>query len=290
MASNTVSPTSPTSPASPRRLEPESRYADPGRFFLWATAIPWALWIPAAWASRQGESGALAVTVLGLLGLVAPIGVVAWMTRNDPILRQDILRRVVNLRQVQPVWLVLACGLMPAVILVATALSLLLGYSPDQFGLRGAATFSVGLLPGWVVLVLAPVVEELAWHSYGTDALRTRFSVFTTSLVFAVIWALWHLPLAFIDGSSQSETAGQGWLHALNFPLSMIPFVLLMNWIYYRSGRNITLTVLFHLAANLVTQVLSTHPDTEVLATGLLLVVTAVVVWRERTLFFAPAR
>lgn len=68
----------------------------------------------------------------------------------------------------------------------------------------------------------------------------------------------------------------------------MIPFVLLMNWIYYRSGRNITVTVLFHLAANLITQILATHPDTEVMATGVLLVVTAVVLRRERALFFAP--
>ncbi|MGB7447995.1 MAG: hypothetical protein WA892_02590 [Ornithinimicrobium sp.] len=68
----------------------------------------------------------------------------------------------------------------------------------------------------------------------------------------------------------------------------MIPFVLLMNWIYYHSGRNITLTVMFHLSANVISQVLATHPDTEVIATGVLLLVTATVVWRDRHLFFAP--
>lgn len=141
------------------------------------------------------------------------------------------------------------------------------------------------------MLILAPVVEELAWHSYGTDSLRSRFSLFTTSMIFAAVWALWHAPLALFAGSSQEQTVEQGWIHALNFPLSMLPFVLLMNWIYYRGDRNITLTILVHLGANLSTQVMSTHPDTEVMSTGVLLVLTTVILWRERALFFtAPAR
>ena len=66
-----------------------------------------------------------------------------------------------------------------------------------------------------------------------------------------------------------------------------VMIVLLMNWIYYRGNRNITLAVLFHLAANLITQVLATDPDTELIATGVLLVVTALVVWRDRAFLFA---
>jgi len=265
----------------------ENRYRHAGLFFLLATAIPWALWLPAAWFSRQPDSGLL-VGVLGIAGLLAPVGVVAWLTRGDRDLARDMLRRL-DVRGVRPVWLLVACGLMPAAVVVATLISLPLGYSADQLLLRGAFTFTAGLIPGWVVIVLAPVAEELAWHSYGTDSLRRRFTVFTTSMVFGVIWAVWHLPLALIEGSSQNQTAEQGVLHALNFPLSVFPFVLLMNWIYYRSDRNITVTILFHLSANLVTQVLATHPDTEVIATGVLLVTTTVVVIAERRLFFEPA-
>lgn len=228
------------------------------------------------------------VSALAFVGLFSPMAVVAWMTRNDPALRRDILRRLVNFGEVKPIWWLAAIGMMPLAILVATAISLFFGYSPEQFGWRGGATFGIGLMSGWFALTLAPVAEELAWHSYGTDALHSRFTIFTTSMIFIPIWAIWHLPLAFIAGSSQAQTAEQGLLHSLNFPLSMIPFVLLMNWIYYRSGRNITVTILFHLSANLITQVLATHPDTEVMATGVLLVVTAVVLVKERALLFTP--
>lgn len=263
----------------------ESGYRHPVLFFVLATVIPWGLWLPAAWFSRQPDAGVL-VGLLGIAGLFAPVGVVVWLTRGDRELRRDMLRRL-DVRRVRPLWLLIACGLMPAAVVVATLISLPMGYSADQLLLRGAFTFTAGVIPGWVVIVLAPVAEELAWHSYGTDSLRRRFSVFTTSLIFGVIWALWHMPLALIEGSSQNQTAEGGLLHALNFPLSVFPFVLLMNWIYYRTGRNITATILFHLFANLVTQVLATDPDTEVIATGVLLVVAVAVVIIERRLFFA---
>lgn len=260
-------------------------YDRPVTFFALATLIPWACWFVAAWAARNDQE--MLGSVLGLVGLAAPLGVVAWMTRRAPELRVDIARRL-RIGPGQWRWVLLAAAAMPVAILISTAISLGFGYSPEQFLLRGGATFTAGLLPGWVVLVLAPILEEIAWHAYGTDALRTRFSVFWTSMIFIVFWALWHAPLTLIPGSSQQETAAQGWVHALNFPASMIAFVLLINWMYYRSGRNIPVTIVFHLGANLITQVLATHPDTEVMSTGLLLVVTALVLVHDRALFFTP--
>lgn len=194
-----------------RPSEPiEARYAHPWRFFLLATAIPWLLWFAAAWTSRQGSGMALETSVLGIAGLAAPLGVVAWMTRNQPELRRDIRARLVNFRGVSWVWVVLAAGLLQMAVFAASAISLLFGYSADQFLIRDGFTFTAGLVPAWVVLVLAPVLEELAWHSYGTDALHTRYSVFTSSMIFTVIWALWHAPLAAIQGSSQQRTVEQG--------------------------------------------------------------------------------
>lgn len=73
----------------------------------------------------------------------------------------------------------------------------------------------------------------------------------------------------------------------LNFPLSMVAFVLLMNWLYFRGGRSILIPIVFHLTANLVNEIFLTDPDTKIIQTGLLLVVAAVVVWRDRELFFA---
>ena len=258
-------------------------------FYLLATAIPWAFWFAAAYLSNLAEQTpaiGLGTAVLGLAGLAAPLAVVAWLVRNRADLRADIVRRLLCPLGVRRGITIGAVLLLPASLLAAQAISLLFGYGPEQFLVRGGFTFSAGLLPVGVLLVGAALIEEVAWHSYGTDALVGRMRVFTASMLFTLIWALWHLPLAFINGYYHNEVVETGWLHTFNFPLSMVAFVVLMNWLYFRTGRSILITVVFHATANVGNEIFMTHPDTKIIQTALLLIVAAVVVVRDRELFF----
>lgn len=144
---------------------------------------------------------------------------------------------------------------------------------------------STGIVPGWFLRVLAPLIEELAWHSYGTDCLRRSMNLLTASLVFGVFWALWHLPLSFIKDYYHANVAASGLLYGLNFALSLIPFVVLMNWLYYRTQRSIAVTIVFHITAGAFNETFMTHPDSKVIQTGLLLALSALVVAREKDLF-----
>ncbi|WP_417233703.1 CPBP family intramembrane glutamic endopeptidase [Arthrobacter sp.] len=222
---------------------------------------------------------------LGVSGLVAPVFVVVFPVRHRPDLRADILRRLLP-RRIGACHTGAALLLPVASILAAQAISLAFGYGPEQFQLRGGITFSAGLLPMWSTLIGAAVFEELAWHSYGTDALLRRMPVFTASLVSALIWALWHLPLGFIQGYYRQEVIEMGWVHVLNFPLSMVAFVILMNWLYFSTGRSILIAFLFHVTANLANELFRTDPDTKIIQTILLLIVAGIVVATKRELFF----
>lgn len=252
-----------------------------------ATAVPWVSWLWAGYLSHRRNPPGVPIAILGVLGLLAPMVVAGVLIARDPVLVKDTLHRLVDFRAVNGWYVVLACVLMPATLLVATAISVAGGGDCDQFLLRGGVSFTAGVIPGWIALTLAPVVEELAWHGYGTDALAARWSVLKTSLVFAVIWALWHVPLGTIEGYYQSEVVGTGALATFNFLGSVFPFVILMNWIYYRAGRNIWVAVLFHLMANIGNGVLLTDPDTKVIQTVIVVLLAVVVVWGERPLFFA---
>jgi uncharacterized protein len=264
-------------------------YQRPILFYSLAIAIPWAFWFMAGYISHLTPANStytLISSIIGFLGLLSPALVAFFMTIKNPELRNDIFKRFFNFRNIKPVYLILTCFLMLASILLAQAISLLFGYSASQFTIPGHFTFSSGIFPVWFILIIAPVLEELAWHSYGTDSLRNRFNLFITSIIFAIFWALWHLPLSFIKGYYQSNLVDLGWIHSLNFVISLIPYVLLMNWLYYKTGRNILVAIVFHITAGFFNEIFATHPDSKVIQTGILLILTIFIVLKDKNFFF----
>ncbi len=263
-------------------------YRYPFRFFFLSALIPWVLWLLAAYLSHLSDdvNYDLIISVLGLTGLCGPLFVAVYYIGKDRVLQKDVVSRLKNIRSGDKRYFLASLVLMPASILLAMAISLLFGYDVGQFVITGEASFSSALFPVWFLLVIAPVLEELGWHSYGTDCLRQKYSLFTTSMIFAVYWAIWHIPLAFIDGYYHSNMVLEGMLYSINFLVSLFPFVILMNWIYYKTDRNILVTVVFHLTANVFNEVFATHPDSKVIQTGLLLVLSIYLLTSQRELFF----
>jgi uncharacterized protein len=258
-------------------------------FFGLATLIPWAFWFAAAYLSHLTPGRELYVVtggILGVIGLAAPAVTAFIIMFSNSDLRKDVMRRVFNLRTVKPFYLFATCFLMLGSILLAQGISLAFGGSPNQFRLAGKFSFSGGLFPAWFLLFLAPLLEELAWHTYGTDSLRTRMNLLTASILFAVFWALWHFPLSFIKDYYHSNLVETGWLYTLNFTVSIIPFVILMNWLYYRTGRNILVAVVFHITAGYFNEIFMTEPNSKVIQTGLLILLSIVLVVKERSFFF----
>jgi uncharacterized protein len=264
-------------------------YRHPILFYVLATAIPWTLWYVAAHYSEQPRTDlTLALeTGFGIAGLVAPTLVALALMLGNRRLRRDLIERTFHVGAVRPWHALLTCTLMLASILLAQAVSLLFGHSADQFRLAVHASFTAGLLPAWFMLILAPLLEEVAWHSYGTDCLRRRWNLLTTSLAFGVFWALWHAPLSMIKGYYHANVAATGLLYSANFALSLIPFVLLMNWLYYKTGRNLLVAIVFHITAGGFNEMFRSHPDSKVIQTGLLLVLVVWLVWRDPAFFLA---
>ncbi|MCB1679093.1 MAG: hypothetical protein KDI16_10475 [Halioglobus sp.] len=68
--------------------------------------------------------------------------------------------------------------------------------------------------------------------------------------------------------------------------VSVIPFVLLMNWLYYKTGRNILVTIIFQFTAGFFNEIIATHPDSKIIQTGLLLLLASVLFMLDRDFFF----
>lgn len=259
-------------------------YDRPGLFYFLSTFTTWAAWGVAAKLSHMEGQDQLCGAFL-LIGLFSPAVIAYVMMRTNPKLRNDFFSRLLVFSYGKKRYLLMSFFLLPLMIIVAQLLSLFFGYSFDQFSIMHEPSFTSPVLSVWLVLFLAPLVEELAWHSYGTDCLRSKFTLLTTSIFFSLFWAVWHVPLGFVKGYYQSNLVDLGWLHTLNFFVSIFPFVFIMNWIYYKSGRNILLAMIFHASGNFASEVFATHPDTKIIFTLLMLVVSGVLIYRERAMF-----
>ena len=59
-----------------------------------------------------------------------------------------------------------------------------------------------------------------------------------------------------------------------------------MNWLYYKTGRNIIITMIFHITAGLFNELFSPHPDSKIIQTILLIILASAIVIKERSMFF----
>lgn len=265
------------------------KYKSPFTFYILSIVIPWTLWIISAYFSHKTPFTRTYEWLTGLTsfaGLIAPVIIALFFMLPDKALQKDFLGRFFNFGNMKPQYILITLFLMLLSILAAQAISLFFGYSADQFELRGAFTFTSAVFPVWFLLIAAPLLEELAWHSYGTDCLRSRFNLFTASLLFAIFWAFWHFPLSFINDYYHSNLVESGTIYSINFAVSLIPFVFIMNWLYYKTNRNIILPIIFHITAGFFNEIFATHPMSKVIQTGLLLIVSVYLIIKDKELFF----
>jgi len=265
------------------------KYNRPIFFYGLSLLIPWCLWFTVAYISHLPKQNSYLIFIqalLAILGLLAPTFVAAYLFLSDKELFNDLKKRFISQKGFNPIYTFLAFTLIFISMVLAQLISLLFGHSLDQFYISGSPSFTSSILSPWFILIFAPVVEELAWHTYGTDALRQRFNLFKTSMIFSLYWAFWHLPLSFIDGYYHSNVVAEGLLYSLNYVFSLFVFVILMNWLYYKTNRNIFITIIFHCSANVTNEIFATHPDSKVIQTLLLLIITIVVLFKEKEMFF----
>ena len=254
-------------------------------FYLLSLIIPWTLWFTVGHMSHQENPNMPLITSLALIGLSTPMLIAFYLIHKDSNLKHELIERTTNIIKVKPLYLFLSAFLMLSSILLAQAISLVFGYSIHQFSITGHYTFSAGILPVWFLLILAPVLEELGWHTYGTDTLRNKFNLLYTSIIFAFYWGIWHIPLSSIKGYYQNNLVETSWIHSVNFLISIFPFVIIMNWLYYKSKRNIIIPIIFHITAGYFNEIFATNPDTKIIQTILLIILSVYIVLKNKQFF-----
>lgn len=266
------------------------RYNKTFFFYGLSLIVPWILWFIVAYFSHQENQHPIIVFLmpaLGILGLVSPVFVAGYLFLINKDISEDLKNRIFNIQMFNIFYVAITFLLIPLSIIIAQLISVIFGHSLSQFHISGSPTFTSFMFSPWFILIFAPIFEELAWHSYGTDTLRRKYNLFITSIIFSCYWVLWHLPLSCIKGYYHSNVVAEGLLYSLNFIFSIFVFVILMNWLYYKTKRNIFTAIIFHLTANISNEIFATHPDSKVIQTVILLAFTIIVLIQENEMFFS---
>jgi hypothetical protein len=259
----------------------------PGKFFLTTFAVTWISWFAAAYFSFQPGGEALYIPLL-IPGLVAPFAVALWLilsSKSDELkikFRADMF----DLKRINPLSFLPMILLVPAALILSIWLSTLMGGSMDQLQFAEGFSFSIGMVPVLLVLILAAAFEELGWRSYAFDSLQNGANLFKTTLVFSVLWAMWHFPLFFINGYYHNEIARMNPLYGLNFLLSIVPMAFIITWLWKLNRGSILIAILFHFFINICQEALQITQATKCIETGVLFIFAAVIVALNRKMFF----
>jgi membrane protease YdiL (CAAX protease family) len=106
-----------------------------------------------------------------------------------------------------------------------------------------------GLIPLLIVKVIqAGVGEEFGWRGFALPRLQTRHSALVATIIVALMHALWHWPLYFVEGMTQHmEMVAWGFVPALLLDtLMIILWSVVYTWLYNNSKGSVLIAAVFH--------------------------------------------
>ena len=254
----------------------------PVLFFAFAYLFTWIFWIPAIFMPESISS------VLMLLGLLAPavVSTVFVMTSGSDALKQDLKNKIIGFYKVKWLNVIWAVIVFALVIVCSILLSLLFGQSLNQFSFTEDFSFTgVGIAGAFITITLAAVIEEVGWKGYCEDSIGNYMNWFWESMIFGVLWSFWHFPLIFIQGTYQAGLMVNP-LYVINFFISGIPMGFVITWVYLVSDRSILACMIFHFFVNFLQEKIAMTPETKCVETLVITLVTVIIVWAKKDMFF----
>jgi hypothetical protein len=169
-------------------------------------------------------------------------------------------------------------------------LGLLVAIGNVSFGGRWADGAPEGFTdPVPIVLLLLVILtitdglgEELGWRGFALPRMLEGRNAFGVSIVLGLIWATWHLPLFWTDGSALEGT--YLWLLFARLPATAVVF----TWVYQHTKGSVFAAAILHGSLNLFSVAAPTPGDP--LAPAMITLVVHWVVALVLVVFAGPER
>ena len=259
----------------------------PVRFYGIVFILTWSFWFIGIIFGRSAADGGLSLFFM-LLGLLMPsvTALCSILFSKSAELKRDLWHKLVGLFRVKPLVVLTSVLMFGAIVTVSILLSTLLGQSVDQFAFADDFSFAGGGALALVTIIVAAFFEELGWRGYAEDSIAFYCSWWKESIIFGLVWGLWHLPLFFIPETYQYNILQQSPWYMMNFFVSIMPLGFLFTWVYVKNERSILACMIFHFFVNLLQEKIALTQVTKCVETFVILIAAIVVVALNKDLLF----
>ena len=210
---------------------------------------------------------------------VIPVAFVISATYSRIPAVKSFLVSLIRLRGILG-WALLALVLLPGLALLSIPINSIIGRQP----ITALSLPITGLaLIGWIAVKFLyqfcffnATGEEVGWRGFALPRLQAQTSPLIASLVLSFFWAIWH----FFYYQAQGEPVFT-WQYWLEVYVDLVPFALLITWLYNRSKGSILVAGIAHAASNTAVLALWSSLDSHVLtATNFVAALVLVVIDR----------
>ncbi|MEU4653393.1 CPBP family intramembrane glutamic endopeptidase [Streptomyces sp. NPDC023723] len=261
-----------TEPLTP--TTPDRRRADLTLFMVIAFAVSWGCWAAAMAIGGPAKNGEPSYVPF-LLGAFGPlIGAlvirIRRRRRGEPVPPHAVRYRAAALP-----WALLLMVAAAAAVLAAGVIGHAAGGPAPSWAdakdvmndMGGPAAFLVSMI------VSGPLSEEPGWRGTAYPRMRATMGPLRIALVLGVVWAVWHLPLFFVDGTVQHDL-GLFTPSGVLFAAGNVPMAMLVTCAYQRAG--VVASIAVHFAVNTTMVLLGvTDPAVQALIIGMQLILVA---------------
>jgi len=212
------------------------------KFFILAFGFSWILWLPQVLKFNGFPE---LPDIVGLPGMFAPFGPavaafwLVWRQSGKEGVKAFWKRGwQLNFKKI---WLLPTLLLGPVTALLTVGILIILeGSFSWEYGNPVATIIPVFLL----IFFTNALPEEFGWRGFALDPLQKRLTAFGASLMIGVIWSIWHLPLFFIEGTTQAA------IPIYQYFLQTMALSIFYTWLYNNTGGSVFIAVLFHAVTN----------------------------------------
>ncbi|HNT74287.1 MAG TPA: type II CAAX endopeptidase family protein [Anaerolineae bacterium] len=213
-------------------------------YFVLTFGFSWLFWLSPVLSSQGFFTLPIPNMVCVIIGAHGPLfaAVVLTFKLAGWGAVKQLIRSGFNLRMTLGWWLAIIS--IPFILTgIAVWVNVVLNdYQPDTTML----TQPLMIVPTFLIMFFlgGSFQEEFGWRGYALPRLLTLSSPLMASLLLGTIWGVWHLPLFYISGVSQSFMP-----FGIFLPLTIV-FSIMFTWFFQKTKHNLFSALLFHTAIN----------------------------------------